>query len=309
MFSSFSTYSAFNSINKRSISISNTVRVVGNTAMQSTTTHNIFEFSNVSATNASLTLTSPTLIEILAVAGGGGGGNGGGGGGEMIEVKITISDTLNITTGKGGLYPGGTNYNDLQRGSNTTITFNTNTSNNIIAIGGGSGNNPYNTDSTGTIEYGESGGSGGGGGNQSRNNQGGVRLQGTYPSGGDPTGDNGSYGNNGGNGGTGGGTYGCGGGGGAGGGGGQGTYNSNNNRGTGGNGAGGLIPTTYISNISNMYPIQYSYGGGGYGGYLSGSNGSATLAPGGGGLGTNYTFISGQNGIVIIAVPKTVSIV
>jgi hypothetical protein len=226
----------------------------------------------------------------------------------MIEAKITISDTLNITTGRGGLYPGGTNLNDLQRGGNTTITFNTNTSNNIIAIGGGSGNNAYNTNSTGTIAYGEDGGSGGGGGNQSSNNQGGARIEGTYPLGSDSNGDNGSYGNNGGNGQTGGGIVGCGGGGGAGSSGGHATYNGSNNRYFGGNGGVGKLPTTYISNISNMYPIQYSYGGGGYGGYLYGSNGSST-APGGGGLGTNYTFTPGQNGIVIIAVPKTVSIV
>jgi len=57
---------------KTSIIQLGTVSVFGNTSMKSDADYNYFEFTNTSIINAKLTLSSPTRIQILAVAGGGG---------------------------------------------------------------------------------------------------------------------------------------------------------------------------------------------------------------------------------------------
>lgn len=82
----------------------------------------------------------------LVVAGGGSGGcgsssgGGGGGGGQLVCVKyelVNFTDTVTITVA-GQATPTATGVNGVS-GGNTTITFGTNTSFNITAVGGGGG--------------------------------------------------------------------------------------------------------------------------------------------------------------------------
>ena len=133
--------------------------------------YNVYVFTTSSNTDTTTTttapasLTSPTytltynlnssrLCYVLAVGGGGGGGVGGGGAGGVVMMPVLLpSGTTKITVliGNGG--SGGTSSIGT-KGYNTYVYFDTVSSNNIIAYGGG-----YGTYSSTNAA---SGGSGGG---------------------------------------------------------------------------------------------------------------------------------------------------
>jgi hypothetical protein len=114
-------------------------------------------------TYSSFSYTSPisTNMYAMVVAGGGSGGSliggaGGGGGVAMTSISVPVgSDSMAITVGAGGVYLTANRYG--VNGSNTNITFTTNTANNIVVVGGGGGGGW-----SGTSAQGFNGGSGGG---------------------------------------------------------------------------------------------------------------------------------------------------
>ena len=276
----------------------NTTDISGNV-----TSYKIYVFTQTSKPYyISYSCNIATNIYALVVAGGGSGGNyrgGGGGGGKVVMTPISIprgDDTMTITIGAGGM-------NNNSSGNNSTISFSNNATAQIIATGGGYGNNG-NTDAN----IGMSGGSGGGGGGWNRGGEGGsvTNNLGIYSLGA-------FYGNTGGHGGP----YAGGGGGGAGGVGGVGGVGGDTN-----GGAGGAGITCNLPGINEFSPYKtYYFGSGGAGGPENGSQGNAGSYSGGGipntsdnaysalpntggGGGTRNGYIgTGGSGIVILAVP------
>jgi hypothetical protein len=294
--------------------------IVGGTSTTSGITYNNYAFGQTSTWGTytiSYTCGSSSYMYVLAVGGGGGGGYygcGGGGGGGVVMLPVIIpassSQTITISVGNGGTWPGSGQI--AFDGSNSTVVFNVNTSLNILANGGGgSGYNPAHT---------SAGGLGGGGNNYlggSKNNSNynySTAGGNPYPSGNDSAG---------------------------GGGGGAGTAGANgisNNGGVGGNGIKCILP-----GINSFSPSGVTYGtyfwsgggggsdagvggvggsggggGGGGGGALGGgggisSGGTSGTSSGAGGKNTGGggggAFVnngnSGGSGIVVIAFPQT----
>ena len=226
-------------------------------------------------------------VEVLAVAGGGGGGGtiggGGGGGGLVYNGSYTVSGSMAVTVGAGGL--GGIGYNNAGQtgGTGGNSSFGT-----ITANGGGGGAGWSGYPST-------SGGSGGGG---SAGGAGSAGMAGQGFAGGN--GDSNNYGGGGGGSASVGANYGStGGAGGNGlsysisgesvnyaGGGGGGARSGFGAAGTGGIGGGGTGSTASVSATSGT---DNTGGGGGGAGY----NGSNTAKIGG----------DGGSGIVIVKYP------
>ena len=241
--------------------------ILNGTSTTSGVSYNCYGFLNTASSYAiNVTTATSSIISILSVGGGGSGGGsnqtGGGGAGGVLMSSILLSagtQTITVAVGAGGagvLNLAGNN------GSNTTVSFSTNSGSNITAYGGGraAGWIVYNSTQTPA----NSGGSGGGGGMSQTTGGGAVGFY--------------NYGNNGGN--IGG--YGGGGGGGAGSVGGT-SYGVNN----GGNGGIGIQCS--LNGVKDWTPsgksiISSYYWGGGGGGCITMNSGLATnlvLAQGG----------------------------
>jgi hypothetical protein len=237
--------------------------IVGGTSTTNGITYNNYAFGQTSTWGTytiGYTTTESAYVYVLAVAGGGSGGynvGGGGGGGGVVMNSVLIptgTNTIGISLGPGGtgISSGSAGIN----GTNTTVTFNASTSNNIIAKGGGGGNG----NSLNGIAGGSSGGNGGASGSSTVT----APITTSY-----------NYGNSGGGSSTGG----------TGGGGGAGTSGgaapASNVGGNGGNGIRCSLP-----GITNFTPSGTSYGtyywGGGGGGV---SNNTSSTSQGTGGLG------------------------
>ena len=285
------------------ISITNGVnyKVLSFTSISTTTTYTV----NYSCANA-------TTIYVLAVGGGGGGavGTGGGGcGGGVVMLPINLpSGSSSIVINVGNYGPGNANGTGIS-GSNTTVTFNANTSANIVAYGGYGGlqpavmalgtppnNNNFNySNYAGGFTSASAGGNGGGG-------AGTVGMPGTYPS-------SLAAGGAGGNGiqcflpgistftpsGTSYGTYYWGGGGGG--------VSNNGATGIGGLGGGGGA-SCYNGTFTVSGGVGLNNGGTGLGSNGAPGAGGANTGGGGGGLWNGGTSANGGSGIVIIAFPS-----
>ena len=165
------------SINTSSVSFSRvypTVSAASYSNMYTSDNYTIYAYKTVGTVNSAITITdasasNPVVFHIFSVGGGGSGGcdqPGGGGGGGVVQsvVTLTSNDTVNITVGDGGTASGANNRG--VSGANTTVTFGTNTGNNVTAYGGGCGasyQNSANINSSGTVIASASIGSGGGG--------------------------------------------------------------------------------------------------------------------------------------------------
>lgn len=246
-----------------------------------------FSYSNIG--------TVKTLY-ILAVGGGGAGGydrGGGGGGGGVVQKSILLpigSDSVTVSIGGGG-------SSKASNGGNTTFTFTTNTSLNVVSYGGGYGGGYTN----------QAGGSGGSGGGGSFNQSGGSQSTNASNAG--------NSGNSGGN---------CAYGGlpSAAGGGGAGSQGSSTTSSTvGGDGGNGIQTSSGLLGIYDNYSTNYWGGGGGGCGVGSGAagsgrngggngsnsgNGSAgtsnTGGGGGGAAGGSYSGGNGGSGILVFSI-------
>ena len=277
--------------------------------------YKVYSFTSVSSTTSytvNYSCNSATTIYVLAVGGGGGGavGVGGGGcGGGVVMLPINLpSGSSSIVINVGNYGPGNASGVGLP-GSNTTVTFNANTSANIIAYGGYGGlqpavmalgtapnNNNFNySNYAGGFTSASAGGNGGGG-------AGTPGMPGTYPS-------NIAAGGAGGNGiqcflpgistftpsGTSYGTYYWGGGGGG--------VSNNGNTGIGGLGGGGGA-SCYNGTFTLSGGAGLNNGGTGLGSNGAPGAGGANTGGGGGGLWNGGTSANGGSGIVIIAFPS-----
>lgn len=153
--------SVFGAVNIKSgvVVITNEASATGGT-ITTNGNYRIHTFTNIGATN--FTVSGGSLVcDVLVIAGGGGGGGwigGGGGGGGVIFTNRTLSGEYMVTVGAGG--HGGYSVNG--GGDPNYPTYGSSGSNSclgdLIALGGGAGGGSYD------IRNGFSGGSGGGGG-------------------------------------------------------------------------------------------------------------------------------------------------
>jgi prepilin-type N-terminal cleavage/methylation domain-containing protein len=238
--------------------------------------------------SGTLTVTTPGTAEVLVVGGGGGGCLGGGGAGGYLTGTETLTGTMNVTIGNGGL---GNKYGVAKGATGGDSIFGTRT-----AKGGGGGA------CNGSLKVGLTGGSGGGAGGGDEQDYGGLGTFGQGYAGGRNDGHS---------------EYpwrGAGGGGGAqtvggtasnhyvAGNGGMGVYNDIIVRGTyigyAGGGGGGV----YNTDVSAIAGIASHGGGAGMIYNVNGTAGSINTGGGGGGTGWNPSIGGGNggSGIVII---------
>ena len=123
--------------------------------------YKVFAFRSTGITyTLTYTCTVPSYMYVLAVGGGGAGGGysagGGGGAGGVVMMPILLptgtNNTITVSVGAGGTG----SYNGVANGNPTTVTFSSNASANINALGGGGGNR----DSLLGLAGGSSGGNG-----------------------------------------------------------------------------------------------------------------------------------------------------
>lgn len=267
---------------------------------------------------------------MLVVGGGGGGGGGsidssqsgfntitggGGGAGGVIQKQVVLTTTniVTIIVGWGGDYS--TQESMGTNGSNTTVSFSVDYTNNILAYGGGFGGFGGGNSGNGGSGGGRGGGSGtnpSGTGTPSQGTDGGTQLNAYSGSGGGGSGGNTSNS-------SGGSGVKCSisninntypnyywGGGGAGGGGsinGNGGTSYSGGLGGGGNSGGGTNIKNDISTALNVGEVGYDFNDpNGYGG---GGNGGLNTGGGGGGGGSSSIFTNnggyGGSGIVVIS--------
>lgn len=256
------------------------------TATTNGSLYNVYVFTKTGITyTINYNFIGAVTIYVLAVGGGGAGGcNGGGGGGAggviMLPVSIPMgTGTITISIGAGGLVTAA-NGNGVS-GSNTTVTFSSQSSYNITAGGGASGGN-YASASVNS----NNNASGGGGGlasgltNANINPSGGILSSYIYANAGGGQDSNGAQG-------------------GGGGAGTSGTTGSSTVSPAGGNG----IQCT-LAGIKDFSPSGTSYGtyywGGGGGGSISNSStvtgGNGGLGGGGGGVQYSASLLGGTGG-------------
>lgn len=240
----------------------------------------VASFGNALVLNANASFDLDTSVDYLLVGGGGGGGahvGGGGGGGGVLAGTVDLgSSSLNVTVGAGGT---GTvnSYGSFTAGSNGDSSSLSNSSVNLVALGGGVGASW----TTYTANAGSTNVASGGGGAY---NGPGAGTSGQGYSGG--TGYNSS-------------PYAAGGGGGAGGAGGNGVVPTPDSNVNAVGGAGGTGLASSITGTSKYY------GGGGGGGVHGSSNYFYGALGGAGGLGGGgqgsplTTTVTGQSGTTV----------
>lgn len=241
--------------------------------------YKIYAYTTVGSYSNAITMTgvSNLVIQIFAVGGGGSGGcdqAGGGGAGGLLQSSITMngSDTVSLTVGGGGVAI--VSPNRSVSGSPTTVSFTTNTGNNITCYGGGGGANyiyAANLNSAGTAVTCGSGG--GGSGYNSYAAGAGTAGQGNS---------GGAYGGQGVNGG----------GGGAGAVGGAGLGSS-----SGGGGVGVQINTSLLTYFAGSTYANYWWAGGGGGGGSLNNIYAGNGGKGGGGGGSSNSYTGGLGDI------------
>lgn len=262
----------------------NAVYVTGYDSSITTGNYTVYAYTSAVTSNSAITLmnASNLPIQVFMVGGGGSGGcdqAGGGGGGGVVQtiINFTGSDTINLTIGAGGVAVSGYGVT----GGNTSVTFNTLTSYNKVAYGGGGGASyTYNANlnSSGTAISSANIGSGGGSTGY---------TTASYPAGTTTSG----QGNNGGNG-----VSGTGSGGGGGGAGAVGGSGTSTNAGNGGDGV--QLNTTLLTSFAGAtiggkaINTLWWGGGGGSGGCL-GNIYAGNGGKGGGGGGSSNTYTGG----------------
>jgi len=277
------TYSSPGSVVKSLSTVANLPVFTNYNSVTTNGSYKIYAYTTVGSYSNAITMTgvSNLTIQIFAVGGGGSGGcdqAGGGGAGGVLQSSITVSgsDTVSLTVGGGGVALSSPNYS--VSGANTTVSFTTNSGNNMTCYGGGGGASyVYGANLNGSGTAVANCGSGGGGS--------GYNL---YAAGAGTAGQ-----------GYAGGTYGVqgvnGGGGGAGA---VGVAGSGTTSGNGGDGI--QINTTLLSYFAGSTYANYWWAGGGGGagslnGYYPGNGGK-----GGGGGGSSNSYAGGlgdTNGI------------
>jgi hypothetical protein len=256
------------------------------TSTTSNVLYNVYVFTNTGITyTINYNFIGAITLYVLAVGGGGAGGcNGGGGGGAggVIMAPITIpagTGTISVFVGAGGVVTTA-NGNGVP-GSNTTVTFSSQSSYNITAGGGASGGN-YASASVNS----NNNASGGGGGlasnptNANINPSGGILSSYIYAN-------------------NGGGQDGNGGQGGGGGAGTSGTAGSSTSSPAGGNGIKCTLPGIKDFSPSGTSYGTYYWGGGGGGSIGNGETqnaGNGGLGGGGGGVQNSSSYPGGNVG-------------
>ena len=253
------------------------VSATGTYTLSSDGPYRIYKFTG----NGTITTTTPGTAEVLVVGGGGGGSAGGGGAGGYLTGAETLTGTMAVTIGSGGI--AGMREDSPTRsngGDGLDSIFGTRTSK-----GGGGGSRQDLGGRSGGSGGGAGIGSGGGVSISGQGNLGGGSSQGapSWPGGGGggagSAGEANSDGSHGGNGG-------------------KGINNDIVSRGIYVGYAGGGGGSTYYV---GYYPGLATHGGGdGNGGYLAGTSGVVNTGGGGGGGGGSNYGGSGGSGIVII---------